>query len=215
MAGCCDPSGFRQVFNEREANRAVRSFRRRGLDSTAGPMVEALRIRGLEGTSVLEVGAGVGSAQVRLIEAGAASSVAYDLSPAHHKVGEGLLVEFGVADRVEWRIGDFATDTAAPRADVVFLNRVVCCYPDMEAMVDAAALRTNRLLAMAYPRDRWWVRVGIRALNGFLRIGRTTFRVFVHRVTEIERRVNSAGLSEVARGRTALWEWHVWERVAA
>jgi magnesium-protoporphyrin O-methyltransferase len=215
MGGCCDPSGFRQVFNEREARRAVRSFRRRGLDSTAGPMVEALRSKGIEGASVLEVGAGVGSAQVGLIAGGAASSVAYDLSPAHHEVGAGLLAEYGVADRVEWRTGDFVADAAAPRADVVFLNRVVCCYPDMEAMVDAAASRTNRLLAMAYPRDRWWVRVGVRTVNGVMRIGRTTFRVFVHPVADIAERVAVAGLSEVAGGRTALWEWHVWERVAA
>jgi len=164
---------------------------------------------------VLEVGAGVGSAQVALIEAGAASGVAYDLSPAHRKVGAELLEERGVADRVEWRTEDFVADPASPRSDVVFLNRVVCCYPDMPGMVDAAASRTVRLLAMAYPRSRWWVRLGIRTLNGFLRLGRTTFRVFVHPVAEIASRVSAAGLHEVAGGKTAIWEWHVWERVPA
>jgi len=211
MAGCCDPSGYRQVFNKREARRAARAYRRRGLDSTARPMVAALGKRGIEGASVLEVGAGIGSAQVALLEAGARSGIAYDLSPAYQDVSTALLAEHGLADRVEWRTGDFVADSAAPRADVVFLNRVVCCYPGIE-MVDAVASRSARLLAMAYPRDRWWVRAGVRTLNGFLRLGRTTFRVFVHPAAEIAQRVAAAGLGEVASGRTLMWEWHVWER---
>lgn len=215
MAACCDPSGYRQVFNAKEARRAARAYRRKGLDSTAGPMVRALRERGIEGASVLEVGAGVGSAQIELLEAGAADGVAYDLSPAHQRIGSELLAEHQLADRVEWRLADFVADDDAPSADVVFLNRVVCCYPDMPGMVDAAVGSARRLLAMAYPRDRWWVRFGIATVNGFLRIVRTSFRVFVHPTVEIARRTSDAGLEEVASGRTLIWEWHVWERAAA
>jgi magnesium-protoporphyrin O-methyltransferase len=215
MAGCCDPSGYRQVFNSREARRAARAYRRKGLDSTAGPMVRVLRERGLDGASVLEVGAGVGAAQVELLQAGATQGIAYDLSPAHRQVGNELLEEHGMADRVEWRTADFVADPSAPSVDVAFLNRVVCCYPDMPGMVDAVSSRARRLLAMSYPRDRWWVRFGIRALNGLLRVVRTTFRVFVHSTDEIYRRTTAAGLIEVASGRTLLWEWHVWERSPA
>jgi len=215
MASCCDPSGYRQVFNSREARRAARAYRRKGLDSTARPMVRALRERGLDGASVLEVGAGVGAAQVELLQAGAGRGFAYDLSPAHRQVGEELLEAHGLADRVEWRTADFVADPAASPADVVFLNRVVCCYPDMPGMVDAASIRAGRLLAMSYPRDRWWVRFGIRALNGFMRVMRTTFRVFVHPTDEIYRRTTATGLTEIASGRTLLWEWHVWERAPA
>lgn len=175
-------------------------------------MVRALRKRGIDGASLLEVGAGVGSAQVALLEAGVASGVAYDLSPAYREVSASLLAEHRLGDRVDWRTRDFVGDPSAPRADVVFLNRVVCCYPDMERMVDAASSSTGRLLAMAYPRDRWWVRAGVRTLNGFLRLRRTTFRAFVHPTAEIGRRVVAAGLTEVASGRSVLWEWHVWER---
>jgi hypothetical protein len=45
-----------------------------------------------------------------------------------------------------------------PDADVVTLNRVVCCYPDAEALLGAAAARTQQVLAFTYPRDRWYVR---------------------------------------------------------
>ena len=215
MAGCCDPTGYRKVFNSREAQRAARSYRRNGLDSTARPMVEALEERGIDGASILEVGAGVGAAQIELMKAGAAACVAYDLSSAHERVGNELLEEHGLADRVEWRTADFVADPSAPSVDVVFLNRVVCCYPDMPGMVDAASSRARRLLAMSYPRDRWWVRLGIRTLNGFLRLMRNSFRAFVHPTDEITSRTEAAGLREVASGRTLIWEWHVWERSPA
>ena len=202
------------MFNSKEARRAARSYRRKGLDSTAGPMVGVLRTHGVEGASILEVGAGVGSAQIELLKAGAERGIAYDLSLAHHRVGQELLEEHGVAGRVEWRTADFVADRDAPAADLVFLNRVVCCYPDI-GMVDAAATRAGRLLAMSYPRNRWWVRLGIRSLNGFLRVMRSSFRVFVHAPGEISRRTEASGLREIAAGRTFLWEWHVWERQPA
>jgi hypothetical protein len=201
------------VFNEREARRALRSFEKNGLDSTAGPMIGALAGRGIDGATVLEIGAGIGSAQVALIGSGAARGVAYDLSPAYRKVAAGLLEEHGVGDRVDWRVGDFLADgDAVPDADVVFLNRVACCYPHMPEMVDAASAKARRLLAMSYPRDRWWLQIALRVANVFLRLRRTTFRVFVHDPDEIARRVKAAGLGEVASGRTLVWEWHVWER---
>ena len=212
MPVCCDPKDYGGVFDEGMARHSLKSFRRRGLDSTAGPMIGALARRGLEESAVLEVGAGIGSAQVALLSAGASRGVAYELSPEYEAVAAELLAEHRLSDRVEWRTGDFVSAAATTRADVVFLNRVVCCYPDMPTMVDRAVGASNHLLALSYPRKRWFVRFGLMGVNAFLRLRRTTFRVFVHDPRDIARRVGSAGFAEVATGRTAVWEWKVWEK---
>jgi len=212
MPVCCDPSDYGGVFDEKVARHSLKSFRRSGLDSTAGPMIGALARRGLEGSTVLEVGAGVGSAQVAMLSSGATTGIAYELSPEYEAVAAELLAEHRLTDRVDWRTGDFVTGQGTPRADIVFLNRVVCCYPDMLTMVDRAVGASNRLLALSYPRKRWFVRFGLMGINAFLRLRRTTFRVFVHDPEEITRRVGGAGFTEVASGRTAVWEWRVWER---
>lgn len=213
MASCCDSSGYPGVFNRKAAERYVRSFRKKGLDSTARPMVEALRSRGLDGSSVLEIGAGAGTALVAMLEAGAISAVGIDISPNYEKAAQALMAERGLEDRVSWDTGDFVelADGLVP-GDVVFLNRVVCCYPYMEAIVDAAAAKSNRLLAMAYPRRRWGTRLAFWLLNVWLRIRSNTFRVFVHDPKSMERRIESAGFRQVAAGTTALWQWRVWER---
>ncbi|HEX9977960.1 MAG TPA: class I SAM-dependent methyltransferase [Acidimicrobiia bacterium] len=216
MPACCDPKAYGSVFDERDARRNAANFRRKGLGSTAAEMVRALAERGLAGTTVLEVGAGSGSAQVALLEAGAARGVAFDLSPASEAVAAELLAERGLAGRVEWHTADFvAVGPAVAAADIVFLNKVVCCYPDMPALIDAAVGHARRFVAVALPRRRLFVRAGIRLINGFLRLRRTTFRVFSHDPGEVARRVEAEGLGEVASGTTAFWEWHLWERKPA
>jgi magnesium-protoporphyrin O-methyltransferase len=214
VSGCCDPIGYRKVFNSEQAQRAVRSFERKGLDATAAPMVAALRARGIPGGRLLEVGAGPGTATVTLLEAGMSTAVAYDISASHEPVAGALLQGRGLSDRVEWHTADYLASDDQRTADVVFLNRVVCCYPDAVGLMDAVATRTGRLLAVSYPRRRWFLRAGLKAMNGYLRLRRVSFRVFVHRPALIASRATAAGLHPVASGRTALWEWKLWERLA-
>jgi len=201
------------VFNAAQAAKAVRAFERKGLDGTARPMIEALQAEGLEGATLLEVGAGPGTALVTMLEAGAGRAVAYDISPSYEKVAGALLQGRGLTDRVEWHTGDYLASGDHRPADTVFLNRVVCCYPDA-TLVGAVADRAGRLLALSYPRRRWYTRVGIRVINGYLWLRRVPFRVFVHDPGAIARSVVAAGFAEVASGGSAAWEWKVWRRAA-
>ena len=213
MAGCCDQGGYDGVFGEREARRAIRSFEKKGLDSTAGPMVVALHAGGLGGVEVLEAGTGSGTALVSLLEAGASHAVGYDISPGYQAAAAALLESRGLEGRADLVVGDFVTATP-PEAEVVFLNRVVCCYPDMDGLVDAAADATGGRLAMSFPRRNLFTRVALGVINAFMRLRRSTFRVYVHPPAAIRARAESAGLAPAAGGSTRMWEWQLWERTA-
>lgn len=216
MSGCCDPSGYRRMFNTEVARRYARTFERKGLDATAGPMVEALAERGIEGCSVLEIGAGAGTAMISMIDVGAARAVGIDISAAYEPVARSLFEGRGIGDAVAWHTGDFVEIAEqVDAADVVFGNRVVCCYPVMEGMVDAAAAKAKRFLALAYPRDRWLSRIGAGCINLWMRIRKVPFRTYVHDPTAIARRIESAGFTQTAAGRTPQWHWYVWETTAA
>lgn len=204
------------MFNSAVARRYVDTFGRKGLDSTAGPMVAALADRGMAGLSVLEVGAGSGTALVSLVEAGAATAVGVDLSAAYEPVARSLFEQRGTADATRWVTGDFlevAPDLGI--ADVVFANRVVCCYPEMEGMVTLASGKARRYLALSFPRDRWIFRTGSALINLWMRIRRVPFRTYLHDPEAIVQRVESSGFREVDRGSTMSWHWVVWERGAA
>ncbi len=81
-----------------------------------------------------------------------------------------------------------------PDADVVTLNRVVCCYPDAEA-----------LLAFTYPRDRWYVRTLFVLVNFWLRLTGKEFRAFVHAPERMTAVLEAAGLVRATQRETLVW----------
>src|SRR5919109_2298587 len=178
MAGCCTPSGYRKIFG-------------------------FLAGRGVAGDSVLEVGGGVGAIQLELLKAGAARATNVELSPECEPYAAELL---GDDARVERRVGDFVRDAdELEPADDVVLHRVVCCYPDPDALVGAAAEHARRRLVLSFPPDTALFRAGSAVMNAFLALTRTEFRTFVHPVATILAAARARGLEPALDTRTPLW----------
>ena len=152
MTGCCDPRGCDQLFGTRFARRMAGRYRKRGPDRPASRIVEFLQNRGVEGATVLEVGGGVGEIQLELLKRGAGRTTNLELSPAYEEEAGKLARDAGVERRVERRLHDIAVDPAEVEpADIVVLHRVVCCYPDYEPLLGAAADHARRLLVFSHP----------------------------------------------------------------
>jgi 2-polyprenyl-3-methyl-5-hydroxy-6-metoxy-1,4-benzoquinol methylase len=152
MASCCPSRDCRRLFNQRFAHRLANRYSKHGLDTTAQTMVEFLRERGIEGSTVLEVGGGVGEIQIELLQAGAARAQNLELSPAYEHEAHKLAGQAGIQGLLHWRIHDLAADPGAVApADLVVLRRVVCCYPDYERLLGAAADHARRALVFSYP----------------------------------------------------------------
>lgn len=181
VTSCCDPRGCDRFFSPRLARRMAKRYRKRGLDKTAKRMVEFVEQSGIEGATVLEIGGGVGEVQIELLKRGAARTVNLELSPAYDEEAGTLLRELGLEERAERRINDIATggDGIAP-ADIVVLHRVVCCYPDYQRLLEAAAAHARRLLVFSYPPRNTISRFVVAAQNLIFRLLRKEFRTFAH-----------------------------------
>jgi magnesium-protoporphyrin O-methyltransferase len=202
MPGCCS-TDYRRLFNRRYAARDLRRFRRRGLVETERDLVELCG--DVHGATVLEAGGGIGGLQLELLRAGAAQATNVELSSGYEDAASELLA--GLA--VERRLGDFVTEEVEAH-DVVVMHRVVCCYPDPEALVAAAAGRARRRLALTYPQERAWIRAGLAIVNAWLRLSRCGFRTYVHPVTRIDAVAAEHGLRLERRIRRGL----IWESAA-
>ena len=205
MSGCCDPSGYRHLFNSKEARRRLRSYRRRGLDSMAQRLVDHLSDEGVEGSTVLEVGGGIGSLGIELIEAGASSAVNVEISSGYEPLAAELLEEKGLAELVDRRVGDFTDLAGELSADIVVMHRVVCCYPFMEPLMGAALGSTERVLAMTYPRSNPISRTVSKAGNLFCRLSGVDFQSYIHDPDAIVDVTRRSGFDRIFGDRNLVW----------
>jgi magnesium-protoporphyrin O-methyltransferase len=213
---CCrPPRGYTSIFSKRAARRDAKRYRKDGLDDTGEEMVAFLRERGVEGATVLEVGGGVGALQLELLKSGAARATNLELSPEYEDVAAELAQEAGVSERVERRLGDLVADPdLAGEADAVLMHRVVCCYPDYDGLVGAAAERTKRYLVMSFPRPRVLVRLGMGAVNFAARLLRWEYRTWVHPPEAIVAAAERHGLTLAVESRGRIWQVAALERRA-
>ena len=213
MSSCCQPDDYDKVFDEKHARTKARDYARGGLTGDARRIVDFIRGRMPQGYDVLEVGGGVGEIQLELLKTGAAHVTNVELATRYETIASDLLRERGFTDRVERRLGDFVREAGAvPAVDVVVMNRVVCCYPDADALVGAAADHARRLLVMTFPVDRWWIRLGLRAANMLLAIRRNTFRGYAHRTRDIIATAQRHGMRTAQHRRGLIWQLIALER---
>jgi magnesium-protoporphyrin O-methyltransferase len=209
---CCNrPSGYETFFSEKQARRDARAYRKKGLGAPARWIVDAVRRRGVERSTVLEPGGGIGSIQLELLKAGAAHSTVVELSPAYEAVAAELAREVGFEDRIERRVADFAQNGVGD-ADIVVLHRVVCCYPDYERLLGAAAAKARRTLVFTYPPRHLASRAVIALLNLWPRIRGDDFRAFVHPPEAMAAVVCHHGLELFDKRSRGLWRGMAFSR---
>lgn len=221
MSGPSCPCCYDVEFDERIAERDLREYRRRGPGKTTRTLASALAglavgatgasdgaAAGAAGLTVLDVGGGVGGLHRLLLEAGAASAVDVDASGPYLAVARREAERLGLADRVTFVHGDFVSTAAEmPIADLVGLDRVVCCYPDVDALVGAAARLTRSRLGIAVPRDGRFARFAVGTVNVWQRIIRSKLRMHAHDLARIEAAAAGGGL--YLRNVTPVGFWRV------
>lgn len=215
MSDCCDPTPYRHLFNSKDAAHRLARYRKKGLDERAADIVRYLADSGISGADVLEVGGGVGGVQVELLTQGASRATNIELSEGYELAAAELSAEAGFADRMERRFGDFVElQSEVDAADIVVLNRVLCCYPFMEEMMDAAVEKSNRFLALVFPKEMFFTKVAVKVGNVYCAVRGVDFKGFVHPVARIEQIATDAGFGPVLRSDGIYWQAVVFERTA-
>lgn len=206
MACCCSfGETVDRQFTRKKADQELERYRRKGAGPTTRLLLDGLSQAGLIDGAVLDVGAGVGALTFELLERGVRRSVIVEASSAYASAAADEAARRGRSADIEVVRGDFL-DVAAdvPPTTVVTLDRVVCCYPFYERLLTQALAHAERGFAFSYPRDRWYVRAGVRLENA-MRRRRTGFRAFVHPEARMRRLVEDAGFALASHGQTFMW----------
>ena len=210
---CC---GIERFFDGKEADKDFAAYRKKGPVKTTRMLIDALKADGVQGSTLLDIGGGVGAIQHELLKAGASSAVSIEAATAYIEAARVEADRQGVADRLVHRHGDFvAMAKELEQADIVTLDRVVCCYDDMEGLVGLSLEKARGLYALVYPRDTWPARVVLWFANIYYRLRRCPFRIFLHSTAAIDRLVRSHGFELKFHQKTRIWHVAVYGRAGS
>jgi magnesium-protoporphyrin O-methyltransferase len=185
-------------------------------------MLASLEGAGLAGRTVLDVGCGAGDLALGTLERGAARADGVDLGPGAIAEARSLAAERGLADRAAFTVGDGAT-VDLPRADVVVLHRVLCCYRSADALLANAVPAARQVFAFTAPVDHGpagaYNQAVSRLGNGWYRLRDRKFRGFrvaIHDLDACERAIEASGFRRLVRRRSRwVWDLRVYERSEA
>ena len=196
------------MFKPRFARKSLRRYRKKGLDKIEQGMVASVPAGGLDGARILEIGGGIGTIQAELLAAGANRGEIVELVSAYEPYARELAQEKGLESRSTFRVGDVLEQPAAVApADIVVLNRVVCCSPDGVRLTAVAARLAARMLLLSFPRDRLSVRVVMRLVNATLWVMGRSFRAFVHPRASLYEAAQAEGFVVAETGHGIAWEF--------
>lgn len=206
---CCYDDAFDADFAASE----LRLYRRRGPGRASKALVDALSNPSVTGLTVLDIGGGVGAVHHLLLEQGAASATDVDASSGYLAAAREEAAARGLTERIAFVHGDFVAlaPEIAP-ADLVALDRVVCCYPDADRLVGRAAERTRRRLAITIPPDHALARLVIRVINVWEWVTRSGLRIHAHPHERVTAAARAAGLVPVSTTAVGAWRLLVFER---
>lgn len=213
MVSCCQCEGIESLFNKKTALKELKTYNAKGPRKTTRLLMDALKSAGVQDRTLLDIGGGVGVIQYELLAAGVSRVQNVDAASGYLAVAKTEAQRRAVADRIDYTYGDFV-DLAqeVPAADIITLDRVICCYPDMRALVGLSAAKAQHYYALVYPREILLFRLFRPVASLIFWLMRNPFRLFLHATSEVDALVRSYGFKPLFTENTLLWQVVVYER---
>ena len=211
---CSQCAGIEMQFDHRKATKELQNYRNKGPTKVTQLLLDALIREGVSGMTLLDIGGGVGGIQHELLKAGASSCINMEASQAYIDVAKEEAERQGHAERISHLHGDFV-DLAKdlPQCDIVTLDGVICCYHDVQRLVEKSSALAKSVYGVIYPQDKWWCRVVGALFNVKYRLKRSPFRFFVHPTRVVEEIIHSKGFERLSYQEKGMWQIVVYGRV--
>lgn len=195
------------------ARRYRKRYQKKGLEPLQKKLWEGLVAGQIKNRTILEIGCGVGYFHQQLLLAGARSSVGVDLAEAMLVQAEEMALESGLENRTRYILGDFLeVSDKLESADITILDKVVCCYPDAEGLLESSLARTRETYVLSFPRYRWFIRVFSKLGAAFFWVLRSDFRSYVHNPQLIRNIVEKRGFRLMYQDQSILWNAQVYSK---
>jgi magnesium-protoporphyrin O-methyltransferase len=213
MSCCCPHSKSGGRFFSFFARSYRRRFTKKGFEPSQQQLMAGLEKAGYQNATMLEIGSGVGYLHQTLLQQGASTAIGIDLAPDMIKEAQSWAAEKNLSERTQYILGDFIDLLdEVPKSDVTLLDKVVCCYPYAELLVNNSIAKTNQVYGLTYPRARWFIKAAVAITAVFLKLVGSDFRPYVHNPTDIEKWITEAGFKKIYQAQTFIWLTQVYQK---
>src|SRR5467141_4518583 len=199
--------GIAETFDDLAHDRWCK-YKSNGLTASSQVLLDFISSKGLGGKTVLEIGCGTGFFSLETLRNGASSCVGVDLSSAAIHEANEFAKESGLQDRARFEVAN-AASTRQPASDVVVMDKVLCCYPDSDALLKAASDSSREMLGFVVPRDEGLMkpamRIGTALINLVERLRRSGFRLYLHPLRSIDRLLSESGFHQDNKAKSRFW----------
>lgn len=210
--GCSQCIGLEQE-TQKWVKSDLAALRRGKKQRTTLLLIRALHDLGVGGQTLLDIGGGLGVIQLELLKGGAAAATSVEISSAYLDAARQEAARQGLSERITWQHGDFvALAEDVPAADIVTLDRVVCCYPDYKELIGKSVAKAGKLYALVFPRDLWVIRQGLKLMNWIFKAQKSLYVAYIHPVAEIDGIIRAGGFSAAYQHSTLGWHVRVYRR---
>ena len=207
----CQEAG--DFFNDKTARKELKRYRKKGPWKSTRQLLSFMRLFTVKGKTLLDVGGGVGAIQHELFKEGLGKAIQVEASQAYIEAAEGEAERNGNKEKVESYFGDFVERAPElPEADMVTMDRVLCCYPHPEELIDAAASTCKTCCGVVYPRERWFIKPLAWLGNWMMRLKKKEFRIYIHSGDDIAAYFQKNGFHLTGTSRTFIWKVEMYSR---
>jgi 2-polyprenyl-3-methyl-5-hydroxy-6-metoxy-1,4-benzoquinol methylase len=210
---CCQIQGLEKVFDQPAVTKELDRYHRKGPIKSTRLLIDALEAEAVAGMTLLDIGGGVGAVQHALLRDGLQHATDVDASAAYLAATRSEAQRLGFGEQITYHHGNFV-DLAGeiPPADLVTLDRVICCYPDMEQLVSLSAVKANKRYGLVYPRNTWWMKLFRWIGNFYFKLNKNPYRMYLHPTESVEAVLRSHGFTQRFHTQTMLWQVFVYSR---
>ena len=210
IVGCCQCQGIESMFDKKAAKRELKRYLKKGPSKTTKMLLDAVNKVGVQGLTFLDIGGGIGAIQHALLKWGALNGISIEASLAYIDLNKD---EIDLTEKVVFKHGDFTTIASdLDSADIVTLDKVICCYDDMDELVGLSSKLAQKIYAVVYPRDNWWTKLLLPIINFYPKIKGSSFRVFIHPTKQVEDIIIRNGLKRNYYNKRLFWQVAIFTR---
>lgn len=207
---CCDSN---MIFDTKSAKKEMKHYRKKGAIGATKKLINAMSGLPKENKTLLDIGGGIGAIQWEFLENGGSKTTDIDVSAGYLKVAEEFATEKGWQNKTTFSEGDINdVVNELDKHDFVTLDKVVCCYPDYELILNNTTANCSDYLALSFPMSGFISRAINKIGSIYFWIKKLEFKTYIHSNKLMEQLIESNGFTPIHKSIKFPWRVQVYKK---